>query len=124
MNDRHARYGAATGILFVIFVIVGFLVTAEAAGRRRVGVGSPRTTSSTSTTRCTSVQLIFGAAGLLLHLVHRHAAQRSWLGAEGGEGRLANTAFGGGLIAVGDADRRRRAGRGGGAAPGRQRRRS
>ena len=27
MSDRHARYGAATGILFVLFVIVGFLVT-------------------------------------------------------------------------------------------------
>ena len=27
MSDRYARYGAATGILFVLFVIVGFLVT-------------------------------------------------------------------------------------------------
>ena len=73
MSDRHARYGAATGILFVVLVIVGFLVTpnppaADASAAEVFEyVGDKQDTLHT-------VQLIFAARGLLLHLVHRHAA--------------------------------------------------
>ena len=39
MSDRYARYGAATGILFVLFVIIGFLVTPNSSGRRCIRGG-------------------------------------------------------------------------------------
>jgi succinate dehydrogenase/fumarate reductase cytochrome b subunit len=98
MQDRYARYGSATGVLFVIFVIVGFLVqpkppAADATAQEILNyVVDKQNTLHV-------VQLLFGAAGLffiwfigtLRHLLSR---------AEGDDGRLANTAFGGGLIAV------------------------
>jgi hypothetical protein len=96
MQDRYARYGAATGVLFVVFVIAGFLVrpkppSADASAQEFFNyiVDKQNTLHI--------VQLLFAAAGVffiwfigtLRHLLSR---------AEGNEGRLANTAFGAGLI--------------------------
>ena len=98
MNDRHTRYGAATGILFVLLVIVGFIVTPKPpAADASVAevfeyVGDKQNTLH-------AVQLIFAAAGFFF--IWFLGTLRSLLStAEGVEGRLANTAFGGGLIAV------------------------
>jgi hypothetical protein len=98
MNDRHTRYGAATGILFVLLAIVGFVVTPKPpAADASVAevfeyVGDKQNTLH-------AVQLIFAAAGFFF--IWFLGTLRSLLAtAEGVEGRLANTAFGGGLIAV------------------------
>ena len=98
MQDRHARYGAATGVLFVIFVIAGFLVqpkppAADATAQEILNyVVDKQNTLHV-------VQLLFGAAGLFF--IWFIGTLRQLLSrAEGDDGRLANTAFGGGLIAV------------------------
>jgi hypothetical protein len=98
MNDRHARYGAATGILFVVLAIVGFLVTpnppaADASAAEVFEyVGDKQDTLHT-------VQLIFALAGFSF-IWFIGSLRHSLAAAEGNGGRLANTAFGGGLIAV------------------------
>ena len=62
MNDRYARYGAATGVLFVVLVIVGFLVTPKPPTPTRPPPKSS-TTSATKQSTLHTVQLIYGAAG-------------------------------------------------------------
>jgi hypothetical protein len=97
MSDRYARYGAATGIFFVLLIIVAFLV-------------QPKPPSSDASSAevlnyvvdhhnaLHVIQLIFGAAGLFF--IWFIGTLRSLLAeAEGGRARLATTAYGGGLIA-------------------------
>jgi hypothetical protein len=100
MSDRYARYGAFTGILFVLFVIIGFAITpnppaADATPSEVLEYVSDHHNA------LHAVQLIFAAAGFsFIWFIGtlRDALSR----AEVGEGRhaLANTAWGGGLIAV------------------------
>jgi hypothetical protein len=97
MSDRYARYAASTGILFVILVVIGFLVQPE----------PPSSDASAAEileyvvdhdNALHVIQLIFGAA--MFFFIWFIGALRSMLGAaEGGQGRLATTAYGGGLIA-------------------------
>ena len=98
MNDRHARYGAATGILFVVFVIVGFLVTPKPPAADASAAEVFEYVSDKQDT-LHAVQLIFAAAGFFF-IWFIGTLRHSLAAAEGGDGRLANTAFGGGLIAV------------------------
>jgi len=98
MTDRYARYGAATGILFVLLVIVGFVVTPEppAADASAAEVFDYVTDKQNS---LHAAQLIFAAAGFFF--IWFIGTLRTFLAAaEGNDGRLANTAFGGGLIAA------------------------
>lgn len=98
MSDRYARYAAMTGIFFVVLVVIGFLV-------------QPKPPSSDASAAevleyvvdhhnaLHVIQLIFGAA--MFFFIWFIGALRSSLGAaEGGQGRLATTAYGGGLIAA------------------------
>jgi hypothetical protein len=98
MSDRHARYAASTGILFVILIIVAFLVQPKppASDAPPAEVLSYVVDHHNA---LHAIQLIFGAA--MFFLIWFIGALRSALAAaEGGEGRLATTAYGGGLIAV------------------------
>jgi hypothetical protein len=100
MSDRYARYGAATGVLFVLLVIVGFAITpkppsADATPAEVLGYVTDHANA------LHAVQLIFGAAGFFFIWfigTLRDALSR----VEVGERRaaLANIAWGGGLIAV------------------------
>jgi len=98
MSDRYARYGAATGILFVLLVVVGFLVTPEPpAADASAAEVFDYVTDKQDTLH--AVQLIFAAAGFFF--IWFIGTLRTFLAAaEGNDGRLANTAFGGGLIAA------------------------
>jgi hypothetical protein len=98
MTDRHARYAAATGILFVVLIIVAFLVQPKPPSSD----ASPAEVLSYVNAHHSAlhvIQLIFGAAMFLfLWFV---GALRSLLGAaEGGTERLATIGFGGGLAAI------------------------
>ncbi|MFI5028554.1 MAG: hypothetical protein ACHQCF_06185 [Solirubrobacterales bacterium] len=97
MSDRHARYAAATGIFFVVLVVIAFLV-------------QPKPPPSDATPAeiieyikahheaLHVIQVVFGIAGFFF--LWFIGALRSLFGAaEGGEARLATTAFGGGLVA-------------------------
>lgn len=98
MSDRHARYGAAAGILFVVFVIAGFFVqpkppAADAPAKEVFEY----VVDNQSTLHV--VQILFAIAALLF--LWFIGTLRAVLGrAEGGEARLATIGFGGGLIAV------------------------
>jgi hypothetical protein len=98
MNDRYARYGAATGILFVILIVVAFLVQPKPPASD----APPSEVLSYVVDHHNAlhaIQLIFGGAMFLF--IWFIGTLRSALGAaEGGQGRLAVTAYGGGLIAA------------------------
>jgi hypothetical protein len=98
MSDRHARYGAATGILFVFFVVVGFLVTPNPPAADSSAAEVFEYVSDKQDTLHT-VQLLFAVAGFFF-IWFLGTLRHSLAAAEGGDGRLANTAFGAGLIAV------------------------
>ena len=98
MNDRHARYGAATGIFFVVLVILGFAVTPKPPAAD-ASVSEVFEYFSDKQNALHAVQLIFGAAGFFF-IWFIATLRNSLAAAEGSEGRLATTAFGGGLIAV------------------------
>jgi hypothetical protein len=96
MKDRHARYAAWSGIGFVIFVVLGFIVTPK-----------PPASDASATevleymvdhhSALHVVQLLFAAA--VLAFIWFIGTLRSTLGAaEGGQSRLAGTAYGGGLV--------------------------
>jgi hypothetical protein len=98
VKDRHTRYAAWSGIGFVILVVLAFLVTPK----------PPASDASASEvleymvdhhSALHVVQLLFGAAVLLF--IWFIGTLRATLGAaEGDQGRLAGTAYGGGLIAA------------------------
>jgi hypothetical protein len=96
MQDRYARYGAGTGALFVLFVIAGFLVrpkppAADATAQEMFNYVVDKQNT------LHIVQLLFAFAGVFF--IWFIGTLRQLLSrAEGNEGRLANTAFGGGLI--------------------------
>jgi hypothetical protein len=98
MSDRHARYGAATGILFVLFVIIGFAVTPKPpAVDASVAEVFEYVNDKQDTLH--AVQLIFAVAGFFF-IWFIGTLRHSLAAAEGADGRLANTAFGAGMIAV------------------------
>jgi hypothetical protein len=100
MNDSYARYGAMTGIGFVVLVILGFIVTpqppdADAAPAEVLGYVVDHANA------LHAVQLIFAAAGFLYIWfigTLRDALSRVEVGA--GRHALANTAWGAGLVFV------------------------
>ena len=98
MTDRYARYGAATGIGFVLLVVIGFATQP-----------SPPSSDAPPSEFLNYVvdhqnalhaeQLVFGVAGLLF-LWFIGTLRASLVTAEGGPGRLAATGYGAGLVAV------------------------
>jgi hypothetical protein len=98
VNDRYARYGAATGIFFVLLVVVAFLIQPEPPSSD----APPSEVLSYVVAHHNAlhaIQLIF--AGAMFLFIWFIGTLRSALGAaEGGQGRLAATAYGGGLISA------------------------
>src|SRR5690349_7512994 len=99
MNDRFARYGAATGILFVIFVVIGFAITPtppanDATPAEVLGYVADHHSA------LHAVQLIFAAAGFFfIWFIGTLRDALSRVEVREGRHALANTAWGGGLIA-------------------------
>jgi hypothetical protein len=98
MNDRYARYAASTGVLFVILVVVAFLIQpnppasdAPPAEVLEYVVDHHNALHA--------IQLIFGVA-MFFFIWFLGALRSALAAAEGGEGRLATTAYGGGLISA------------------------
>ena len=98
-NDRFARYGAATGIIAVVLILVGFSI---------FGSDLPDTNASAQdwasffTDHQSRIQLgvtIVGV-GLFFFIWFLGSLRSAIAAAEGGTGRLASIAFGGGLIGV------------------------
>jgi hypothetical protein len=98
MSDRYARYAAMTGICFVVLVVIGFVVQPKPPSSD----APPSEVLRYITDHHDAlhvVQLIFG--GAMFMFLWFIATLRSSLGAaEGAQGRLATTAYGGGLVAA------------------------
>jgi hypothetical protein len=99
MNDRFARYGAATGIFFVVLVVIAFLVQPTPPDSN-AGPAEVLGYFNDHRDAVHVVLLIFAAAGFFF--IWFVGTLRSALGsAEGGTARLATTAYGGGLVSAG-----------------------
>jgi len=99
MTDRYARYGAATGIGFVILVVIGFLTQptppdADAPASEVLNYVVDHQNA------LHAEQLVFGIAGLLF-IWFIGTLRSALVTAEGGNGRLATTGYGAGLLGVG-----------------------
>jgi hypothetical protein len=98
MSDRYARYGAATGIAFVILVIIAFLVQPKPPDSD-ASAAEVLSYVSDHHGALHAIQLVIGAA--MFFFVWFIGTLRNLLGrAEGDGGRLATTAYGGGVIAA------------------------
>jgi hypothetical protein len=98
MNDRYARYAASAGILSVLLIIVAFLVQPKPPSSDAAPEEVLRYVVDHQNALHV-IQLLVGAA--IFFFVWFIGALRSALAtAEGDRGRLANTAYGGGLIAA------------------------
>jgi hypothetical protein len=99
MNDRYLRYGAMTGIIAVVLIIIGFAAQPKPPAPN----ASPSEVLTYLVDHRDAVhvgELIFSAgAFFFLWFI---GTLRSALGAaEGAQGRLATTAYGAGLVSVG-----------------------
>jgi hypothetical protein len=98
MSDRYTRYAASTGILFVILIVVAFLVQPKPPASD-ASPAEVLTYVVDHHNALHAIQLIF--AGAMFFFIWFIGALRSVLGeAEGGQGRLATTAYGAGLISA------------------------
>jgi hypothetical protein len=99
-NDRWARYGAASGIVFVILLVVGFLVVtpkppdADASGQAFASY-------FTDHQDAIRIGLTLVGAGLFFWIWFLGSLRSALAGAEGGTGRLASIAYAGGILAGG-----------------------
>ena len=99
-GDRYARYGAATGIVAVILIVVGFFI---------FGADIPRADDSAqewaSFYKDNQTQVQVGvtiiSVGLFFLIWFLGSLRSAIAAAEGGSDRLASIAFGGGIVAVG-----------------------
>jgi hypothetical protein len=98
MNDRFARYGAATGILFVVLVVIAFLVQptppdSDASPTEVLGYFNDHRDA------VHVVLVIFAAAGFFF-IWFIGTLRNALAAAEGAMGRLATTAYGAGLVSA------------------------
>jgi hypothetical protein len=100
MEDRYARLGALGGILAVIALLVGFGLAASGAPAFDE---SARAWGGFFADHATRIQIgvtIVGA-GIFFFIWFLGSLRSAIAAAEGGQGRLASIAFGGGLVAAG-----------------------
>jgi hypothetical protein len=99
-NDRLARYGAATGIVFVVLLVIGFggLVLPNAPHTDASG----QSWASYYVDHQTRIQwgIVVLAAALFFFLWSLGSLRSVLTQAEGGGGRLASVAYGSGLVSA------------------------
>jgi len=99
-NDRYARYGAATGIIAVVLIMVGYGIATP---------NIPKVSASAddwlSWVTGHQNQIQFGTTittvGLFFYIWFLGSLRSALSAAEGGSGRLASIAYGGGLVSAG-----------------------
>ncbi|HEY8000471.1 MAG: hypothetical protein ACHQJ5_01190 [Vicinamibacteria bacterium] len=96
-QDRYERYGAATGIIAVILIIVGFGV--GASGLPDIDAAADEWSAFVADNQ-SQIQLgmAIGAIGIFFLIWFLGSLRSALRVAEGGTGRLSSIAFGGGLV--------------------------
>jgi hypothetical protein len=99
-TGRHARYGAATGILSVILILVGFSIFGTDIPDAD---GSAQQWQSFFVDHQNRIQtgLTIAGVGMFFFIWFLGSLRDAIAGAEGGGGRLASIAHGGGLVGAG-----------------------
>ncbi len=100
MEDRYARLGALGGIVAVIALFVGFgLAAGGAPGFDESGQAWSGFISDHATRIQIGVAIV--GAGIFFFIWFLGSLRSAMAAAEGGQGRLASIAFGGGLVSAG-----------------------
>lgn len=96
-KGSYARYGAATGILAVILIVVGFFVFSSDAPDSDAAAEQWQSFFVDHQNRIQVGVTIVGV-GLFFYVWFLGSLRDAIAGAEGGTGRLASVAYGGGLV--------------------------
>lgn len=99
-NDRYARYGAASGIVFLILVVVGYFVFSADAPDADAPIQEWAGWYSDNENQI-KVGLTTVGVSLFFFIWFLGSVRSALASAEGGGDRLASVAFGGGLIGAG-----------------------
>jgi hypothetical protein len=99
-NDRYARYGAASGLVFVVLFLVGFLgfVVPDAPDADAAGASWQSFFSDHQNRIQFGIFLV--GLGLFFYIWFLGSLRSALAAAEGGTGRLSSVAYGGGLVAA------------------------
>jgi hypothetical protein len=98
-NDRYARYGAATGIIFLVFMVVGFSLYGADIPDTDAPAEEWATWYSDHESRIQTGLTLVGV-GLFFFIWFLGSLRTALAAAEVGGGRLASVAYGGGLISA------------------------
>ena len=98
-NDRHERYGAATGILAVVLILAGFLIYSSGIPATDASAEEWASFFSDNQDRIQAALTIVGV-GLFFFIWFLGSLRAAIASAEGGSARLASIAHGGGIVAV------------------------
>lgn len=98
MNDRFARYGAATGIIFVVLIVIAFLIepkppASDASAAEVLGYFRDHHSAL-------HVVLLIFAASVFFFVWFIGALRSALAAAEGPTGRLATIGYGAGLVSA------------------------
>jgi len=97
-ENRYAKYGAATGIVFVIFLVVGFLIVFPQPPDTDASAQEWAAFFKNHQDAVRAALTIVGV-GLFFFIWFLGSLRSALASAEGGTGRLASVAYGGGLLA-------------------------
>jgi hypothetical protein len=96
-NDRNARYGAASGIIAIVLILVGYMIATkdipDVSASADEWLGFVTDNQSQIQTGTTIV-----GVGLFFYIWFLGSLRSALSLAEGGAGRLASVAYGGGLV--------------------------
>jgi hypothetical protein len=97
-DDRFARYGAASGMLAVLLVVGSFLGFILPNAPDLDAPGTDWATYFTDHQSRIQVGVVVLGVGLFFFIWFLGSLRSALATAEGGEGRLASVAFGGGIV--------------------------
>jgi hypothetical protein len=99
-NDKYARYGAATGILAVILILVGYSIATQDVPATDAPADDWLSYVTDNQSQI-QVGTTIVAVGLFFYIWFLGSLRSALSLAEGGSGRLASIAFGGGIVSAG-----------------------
>jgi hypothetical protein len=97
-NDRYARYGAASGIVFLVLFIVGFLAFVVPSSPNADASGQEWASFYTDHQNRIQFGIFVVGVGLFFFIWFLGSLRSAIAAAEGGTGRLASIAYAGGLL--------------------------
>jgi hypothetical protein len=97
-NDRYARYGAASGIVFLVLFVVGFVGFVVPSSPNADASGQEWASFFTDHQNRIQFGILLVGIGLFFFIWFLGSLRSAIAAAEGGTGRLATIAFGGGLV--------------------------